>query len=171
MSILLVRTSLECVELPNARDRRRCTLGRSAECRRTQYRWVHQVCEEADGLDAEQFVLPTGCRAGDEQDGCAKLVRKPAGWMTNNSGLAVAVSRRCSSERLPREGLHEHSETNWQDTAMEKCSLKLLKASRAQLMLRGVLCTLEVGDYSFQGRTTQRCVGQNHRTMSGSCWC
>ena len=79
---------------------------------------------------------------------CAKLLRKQTGWMTKSSCLTVAMSHRCSTEKLPRDKHHEHSETSWQDSRHRKYPMRLvkevLKALRAQLMLRGVVSALQV---------------------------
>ena len=62
----------------------------------------------------------------------------------------IAVSHRCSDQRLPRDGHQQHTETSWQDSATQRYPAKqvkeVLKAFWGQLMLRGVACTLEVGE-------------------------
>ena len=57
----------------------------------------------------------------------------------------VATMRSC----LARKN-HEHSQKSWRDSATERCPMKLVKevleACMEQLVLRGVVCALEVGE-------------------------
>ena len=73
--------------------------------------WPEIVRVVRDGVQIVEGHMCFGPQAV-STSGCAKLVWKPTGWMTNSSWLAVAVSHRCSNMKLPLEEHREHSETS-----------------------------------------------------------
>ena len=82
--------------------------------------WTWQLLEilEVARMDSAQIVEGHMWVNGPQvvKQWVSKLVTKPAGVLTNRSCLALAMSYRCFSEKLPREQHHEHTETSWRES-------------------------------------------------------
>ena len=85
-----------------------------------------------------------------DPDGFARLAKKPTGWMTNSPCIAEAVSRRCSNERVADESKHHALLMGGRASATERYPSRLvtavLRALRAQLVLRGTVGALDAGE-------------------------
>jgi hypothetical protein len=72
--------------------------------------WKLDFVQAILGMDGVMSVRGDQCPYGQmSKDELGEgLVLKPTRWMTNDPGIAVAVSRRCQNEHLPCEHRHRH---------------------------------------------------------------